>query len=211
VATQLIRKSPSAIGQARVRLSPSPRVLLGAFAFLVALSFASLFAGIYTAHRDEDAARKRFADAQALAALPPASTDSIREDLAVVRNALATAEAAVPSSQPVLSADATTTLIVRRAQAAGLGVQAVAGVAAGQAKVGDNTFDTQGVRVTVDGTLGQIVAFLDAVGSAQPWLIPSLTTMTFNDASVTHTEIVFSTYTKVVPPTPAATPIGTKK
>ncbi len=92
-------------------------------------------------------------------------------------------------------------------------MKAVAGVAAGQAKAGDSTFETQGVRVTLDGSVGQIVAFLNAVGSSQPWLVPSLTTMTLNDAGVAHAEIVFSTYTKVVPPTPApaATPIGKKK
>ena len=214
MATQLIRNSPLAMVQARMPLILSLRVLLGGFAFIVALGMASLFAGIYAAHQDEDAARKRFADAQALIALPPASTDSIQEDLVVVRNAIATAEAAAAPAATDPSADAATSVLVRGAQTSGLTVKAISRVAAAEVKLGDNTYDTQGIRMTVDGGVGQMTAFLDGLSTSQPSFIPSLATMTINDAGLAHAEIVFTTYAKVASPTPApratATPKGKK-
>lgn len=208
MATQLIRKSPLAMVQARMPLILSPRVLLGGFAFIVALGLASLFAGIYAAHRDEAAARARFADAQALVALPPASMDSIQEDLGAVRNSIATAEAGAAPAGTDPSADATTTLLVRGAQASGLTVKAIARVQPAQTKLGDNAYDTQGIRMTVDGRVGQITAFLDGLSTSQPSLVPSLATMTISDAGLAHAEIAFSTYAKVASPTaaPRATP-----
>ena len=214
MATQLIRKSPLAMVQARMPLILSSRVLLGGFAFIVALGLASLFAGIHNAQRDEDAARARFADAQALVALPPASMDSIQEDLVAVRNSIATAEAAAAPAGIDPSVDATTTVLVRGAQASGLTVKAISRVAAAQTKVGDNAYDVEGIRMTVDGRIGQVTAFLDGLSTSQPSLIPSLATMTISDASLAHAEIVFSTYAKVASPTPApratATPGGKK-
>jgi hypothetical protein len=214
VATQLIRKSPLAMVQARMPLILSTRVLLGGFALIVALGLASLFAGIHEAHRDEAAARKRFDDAQALIALPPASTDAIQEDLVAVRDSIATAEAAAAPVAIDPPADAATSVLVRGAQASGLTVKAVSLVAAAQAKLGDNTYDTHGIRMTVDGRVGQMTAFLNGLSTSQPSLIPSLATMTINDAGLAHAEIVFSTYAKVASPTPepraTATPKGKK-
>ncbi len=212
MATQLTRKSPLAMLEERMPLFLSARVMIGALAFVVALGLSGLLAGRYNAQRAEDAAHIRFADAQALVALPPASTDSIQEDLVIVRDQLATAEAVASPAAVAASGDATTTLLVRTAQTAGLTVKAISGVPSGQTKVGDAMYDTQGVRVTLDGGIGQITRFLDALSVAQPALVPSLTTMTLTDAGASRAEIVFTSFKKVILPTPvpAATPKGKK-
>jgi len=197
----------------RMPLILSGRVMLGGLALVVALGLAGLFAGIYNAHRAEDAAHSRFADAQALVALPPASTDSIQEDLTVVHNQLATAQAAASPAAIDASGDETTTVLVRAAQTSGLTVKAISGVPSGQTKVGDFMYDTKGVRMALDGSVGQITHFLETLGTSQPALVASLTTMTINDSGVAHAEIVFTSFKKAVVPTPvpAATPKGGKK
>jgi hypothetical protein len=211
VATQLTKKSPLAFVQDHMPLFLSQRVMLGVFAFIVALGLFGLLAGLHNARRAEEAARVRFIDAQALASLPPTSTDSIEDDLVVVNNHLATAEAAATPAS-IDGSDATATLLVRGAQSAGLSVKALSGVAGGQMKNGEVLYDTEGVRMTVDGATGQITSFLAKLGQTQPSLIPSLTSMTINDSGVAHAEIVFSTFTKVILPTPVpiATPKGGK-
>ena len=94
-------------------------------------------------------------------------------------------------------------MLVEDAQSAGLTVRALSGVPSGQSAVGTDTYTTEGVRLTVEGALGQITSFLDAVGQASPSLIPSLTSMTIADSGVAHAEIVFSTFEKVAVPTPS--------
>lgn len=192
----------------RMPLYLSARVLIGGLAIVVAIAMLALVAGLRNAHRAEEAARARFADAQALAALPPASTDSIQEDLASVNSQLATAQAAATPVSTATSGDATTTMLIRTAQDAGLSVKAIADVASGQTKVGTDAYESEGVRVTVEGGVGQITSFLNTLADVRPALIPTLTTMTINEAKVAHAEIVFSTYTKVIPPTPV--PVATK-
>ncbi len=192
----------------RMPLYLSARVLIGGLAVVVVIAMLALVAGLRNAHRAEDAARARFADAQALAALPPASTDSIQDDLASVNSQLATAQAAAAPAATATSGDATTTMLIRTAQDAGLSVKAIAGVASGQTKVGTDSYESEGVRVTVEGGVGQITSFLNTLSDVRPALIPTLTTMTINEAKVAHAEIVFSTYTKVIPPTPV--PVATK-
>jgi hypothetical protein len=213
MATQLIRKSPLDIVQEHMPLYLSGRVLLGGLAFVVALGLFGLAAGLYDARRAEDAAHRRFVDAEALASLPPASTGSIEEDLTVVNNQLATAQVESPPAATAASTDATATTLVRGAQAAGLSVKALASVAAGQLKLGENTYETRGTSMTVEGATGQITSFLGALGNADPSLIPSLTTMTISESGSAHAEIVFSTFTRVAVPTPipAATPGGKTK
>jgi hypothetical protein len=211
VATQLTRLNPLAAVERRMPLRLSQRALLSGFAFFVALGLASPVAGIYNAHRDEDAARARLADDQALIAQPPASVDALQEDLTAVRQSIATAEAAAPRSTPGPAADAATTLLVRNAQAADLAVKTIARVTPAVAKLGDSAYDTQGVRMTVDGQIGQIIAFLDGLRQSQPSLIASLTTMTIDDTGVTHADITFTTYTRVASPTPAPRGTATPK
>lgn len=214
MAAQLTPGSPFARLQQRLPLALSQRAMLGALTVVVALGMLGLLAGLRDARRDEQAARARFADAQALVALPPASTDSIEEDLVAVNHQLATAEAhaaAPPSAAD--PRDAAVALLVHDAQAAGLAVKGLSQVAAGRAKVGDNVFDTQGIRMTVDGEIGEITGFLGALTAAQPSLIPSLTTMTISADGSALAEFVFSTFSRVVAPTPVpvATPKGAKR
>ena len=213
MATQLTHKNPLAMLEERMPLFLSARVMIGALAVVVAVGLAGLFAGYHNAQRAEDAAHARFANAQALASLPPASTDSIQEDLTVVRNQLATVQADVSPAAIDASGDATTTVLVRTAQAAGLTVKAISGVPSGQTKVGDFMYDTKGVRVTLGGGVGQITHFLDTLSTSQPALVASLTTMTINDAGAGQAEIVFTSFKKAIVPTPvpAATPKGGKK
>jgi hypothetical protein len=213
VATQLARKSPIAMLEERMPLFLSARAMIGVFAVVVALGLAGLLAGLHNAQRAEDAAHKRFADAQALSALPPASTDAIQEDLTVVRNQLATVQAVASPPASNSTADETTTVLVRSAQNAGLSVKAISGVPSGQTKIGEVLYDTKGVRVTLDGSVGQITQFLETLGRSQPALIASLTSMTLNEVGVAHAEIIFTSFTKAIVPTPipVATPKGGKK
>ena len=213
MATQLTRKNPLAMLEERMPLFLSARTMIGALAVVGAVGLAGLFAGYHNAQRAEDAAHARFANAQAMASLPPASTDSIQEDLTVVRNQLATVQADVSPAAIDASGDATTTVLVRTAQAAGLTVKAISGVPSGQTKVGDFMYDTKGVRMTLDGAIGQITHFLEALSASQPALAASLITMTINEAGVARTEIVFTSFKKAIVPTPVpvATPKGGKK
>jgi hypothetical protein len=212
VATQLTRKNPLAMLEERMPLFLSARVMIGGFAVVVALGLSGLFAGIYNAHRAEDAAHKRFADAQALGSLPPASTDSIQEDLDIVHNQLATAQAIASPAAIDASGDETTTILVRTAQTSGLTVKAISSVPSGQTKVGDFLYDTKGVRMTLDGSIGQITHFLDTLSTSQPALVASLTTMTINEVGLAHAELVFTSFERAAVPTPipAATPKGKK-
>jgi hypothetical protein len=212
VATQLTRKSPLARLEEQMPLFLSGRVMLGALAAVVALGLAGLSAGYYNARRAEDLAHERFANAQALASLPPASTDSIQEDLTVVRNQVATAQAVASPAAIDASGDETTTVLVRAAQTSGLAVKAISGVPSGQTKVADVLYNTKGVRVTLDGGVGQITTFLDALSTSQPALVASLTTMTISDGGVARAELVFTSFSKAIVPTPvpAATPKGKK-
>ena len=210
MATQLARKGPIERLQEHMPLFLSERVLLGGFAFFVALGLFGLLAGLHNEHRAEEAARSRFADAQTLGSLPPASTDSIRDDLAIVKDQLATAQAEATPRSAWASRDAGATALVRGAQSAGLSVKALSSVAAGQLKVDDEAYTSQGIRLTVEGDIGQITTFLDALHRDEPAVVPELISMTINESGVAHAEIVFSTFEKITVPTPkpVATPKG---
>ncbi len=186
------------------------RVLTAICVFAVAVSMASVFVAIHNAHRDEAAARQRYADARALVALPPLSTESLKEDLASAKATLATAQAvvAVPTGT-VVAADDPTALLVTRAQAAGLTVKGITRNVPGQSKLGDTSYDVQGVHVIVEAKPEKITAFLADLGASQPSLVPSLTSLTVNDAGIAHAEISFSTYAAI--PTPTVAPRPTPK
>ena len=210
MATQLTRNGLKGLMANRTATVIIPvRVLTAVCVFAVAATMVSLVVGIHNAQRDEAAARRNYADSQALLALPPLSTDSLKEDLTVAKASLATVQAGVAPSNISAASDDTTSLLVKRSQAGGLAVRGITRVIAAQAKLGDNTYDVQAVHVTVDGKPGQIVALLTDLGSTNPSLIPSLTSLTVNEAGLGHADISFSTYTKVVPPTPV--PIATPK
>jgi hypothetical protein len=188
------------------RLHVPARVLTAVCAAAVLLSIASLLAGAWKAERDQETALRRYTDAQALLALPPVDTSALEQELAASKDALAVAQdlARPPSVDP--SSDAATTLLVRRAAAAGLNVRGLASAPESQVKNGEVAYDVEAIRMTVEGGVSQLAGFLKQLGDSEPGLIPSLTAMTVDDGNVARAEIVFSVYAKVAEPTPVAPP-----
>ena len=208
MAAQLSPKKLSGMFESGEQMHIPARVLTAVCVVVTLAAVASVLAGIWTAQRDEKAALRRFDDAQALLALPVVDTSALQADLTAVQNAVATAEALVgpPSVDP--SSDASTALLVGRAAAAGLTVGAVASVAPSEAKNGQIGYDIEGLRMTVDGSVGQITAFLAKLRQDEPGLVPILNTMTIDDKALARAEVVFNVYTEVVPPTPVAPQAG---
>ena len=203
MATQLTRVPLKARIMGRMGpLDLPPRVLIVSVLVAALAALASLIAGIHNSGRDEAVAQRRFADAQALLAAPPVSPDTLQTQLDAVNGTLATVQAR--SSAPSIDArsDDLTALLVRRAQVAGLTVRAIARGDPMPASVQGVAYDTQSVRVTVEGDSEKVIAFLADVGSAQPALVPALNTMTI-DGGRAHAEIIFTSYAKSASPTPA--------
>ena len=194
-------------------LHVQPRLLAAMLAVCVGLAFASLLAATYNANRDADAAQKRFADAQGLLALPPASTDTLQAELDNVKLqvALQAGLAAPPKVDP--SSDAATSLLVRTAQGAGLAVRGITRTQPAVAILSGTSYNTQGIHVSVDGTTPQLIKYLSDMAGAEPALLPSLVSMSVNDKGLARAELTFVAYEKVVPPTPvpAAPPAKAKK
>lgn len=181
-----------------------PRVLVGIAAAIVAIVYTSVFIGMRNAQRDEDAAQRRVADAQALLSLPPVSADDLQQQLASASAALAAARADTAGASVDLSSDSATQLLVLHAQGAGLSVQGIDRTNPSSAKTDQASYGLQGVHITVDGTPGEIVAFLADMRQALPGLIPVLGAMALSEDGVAHADIVFNTFTKDASPTPAA-------
>src|SRR3990172_11448011 len=116
------------------RLHIPARVLTAACVVTVLVSLASVLLGTWDAKKDEGIALTRYADAEALLALPPVDTTGLETGLEVSRLALATAQALAqpPSVDP--SSDAATSLLVRRASDAGLNVRGIDSAPASQTK-----------------------------------------------------------------------------
>jgi len=192
------------------RLHIPTRVLTAACVVTVLVSLASVLLGTWDAKKDEEIALTRYADAEALLALPPVDTTGLETGLEVSRLALATAQALAqpPSVDP--SSDAATSLLVRRASDAGLNVRGIASAPASQTKNAEVVYDVEGIRMAVEGSVSQVIEFLARLGDTEPGLIPSLTGMTVDEKNLAHAEITFSVYTLVPLPTPsaAATPGG---
>jgi hypothetical protein len=191
-------------------LRVQPRLLAGLLALCAVVAFASLLAATYNARRDKDMAQHRFADLQALLALPPMSTDSLQEDLDSVKLQIAmqVALSAPPKVDP--ASDAATSLLVRTAQGAGLSVKGITRTQPAVATFDGVTYNTQGIHVAVDGTSQQVNKYLSDMAGAEPALFPSLTSMSINDKGLAHAELTFSVYAKVVPPTPVPVPTKVK-
>ncbi len=170
----------------------------------VVLGVLSLIIGAWDAKRDEEAAAQRYTDAQALLALPPVDVTGLEtsRDEANAALAEAAAQLAPPSVDP--SSDAATTLLVTLATSAGLTVRGVASVPDGEVKSETTTYDVAGLRMTVEGNVGQINKFLADLGRDEPGLIPNLAAMTTDDRGLSRAEITFSVYSAV--PTPTAVP-----
>ena len=208
MAAQLSPKKLSGMFESGEKMHIPARVLTAACVAVTVAAVAAVVAGIWTAQRDEQAALRRFDDAQALLALPVVDTSALQAELAASKNAVATAQAlaAPPSVDP--SSDASTALLVRRATEAGLKVGGVASVAPGMSKNGEIAYDVEGVRMTVDGSVDQITRFLGALRLEEPGLVPALNTMTISDTNVARAEIIFNFYSVIVPPTPVAPRAG---
>jgi glycine cleavage system regulatory protein len=211
VAAQLTRRDlRTRLAANAASLHIPPRVLGIGCAVAIAITAGSLFAAIHNARRDEDTARARFADAQALLSLPPVSTAKLESDLALVNLTLGLTRINTDTTALDPASDETTALLVRRATADGLTVKGITRANPAQLKTTGATYDIHSIQVVVEGTTAQITAFLSELGQSQPTLVPSLTAMTISDAGAAHAEIAFNVYTKVVAPTPVA-PVATPK
>lgn len=180
------------------------RVLTAACAIAVVLSLASLLVGAWDARRDREDALRRHVDAQALLALPPVDLDALQAERDEAAAALADVEAALlpPSIDP--ASDAATALLVRSSEESDLRVTGVNRVPASQLKDGPLTYDVEGIRITVQGTPGQVSSFLSRMEREEPGFIPSLGGFTVDNKDLATAELVFNVYTEVVQPTPVA-------
>lgn len=205
MATQLIRRRTAA-AKARpaapvFRVNPRQAAIGGAAAIITV--YASLFAAIHNARRDESAALRHYGDAHALLVSPPPSVDMLMSERDAARAALAAARAQLVPPDVDLASDDATTMLVRQAEAAGLGVSAIARIAPAQIKEGTQVYDVQGIRMTVTGPRDDVAAYVQAMHAADPGLLPELTAMSIADDGAAQAELTFSAHTKAVP-TPAA-------
>jgi hypothetical protein len=178
------------------------RVLTVVCVFAVAVSMASLLIGAWDARGERDAALQRYVDTQALLALPPVDLDALEAERDEAAATLSGAEASLepPSIDP--ASDEATAFLVNGAAAAGLTVTGVNRAPAGELKDELLTYDVEGIRITVDGRMNQVVSFLYDMQEVEPGFIPALESLTINDDGVAHADIVFNTHTEVVVPTP---------
>jgi hypothetical protein len=178
------------------------RALATACVLLAVVVIASLVVETVNARRDEDIASRRYADAEALVALPPISDDSLKSQVAAATNALATAQtvASPPAIDP--ASDVATALVVQRALAAGLAVKGIARLDAAPATVDNVAYDVQAIDVTIDGSPSRVISFLFDLNASEPSLVPSLTSLAINDFGVAHAQVVFRAYVAAASPTP---------
>src|SRR5207247_928275 len=105
--------------------------------------------------------------------------------------------------------DEATSLLVRKAQDAGLAVKGITRTNSVPSTLDGVQYTVLGIDVVVDGAMPQLIAYLSAMTAAEPALIPSLRSLTINNQDVAHAEITFNVYTKVVKPTPPPAPAVT--
>lgn len=180
------------------------RVLTAVCIGAVAVSMTALLLGVWDARRDRDAALQRYVDTQALLALPPVDIDGAVQERDSVAAALTDAEAALEPPAVDPASDTATALLVRSAEAAGLRVAGVNRVPSAQLKDDLTTYDVQGIRMTIDGTVNEVIGFLADMDRDEPGFISALNALTIDDGGVAHAEVVFSVYTEVPAPTPVA-------
>ena len=203
MATQLTRRPflSSLRGDAPVLNMPL-RYMVALAAGAVAFAYASLFAAIYNAQRNEAGADQRYADTRTIIEAPPADLDAPTRELTAASDALERARINMqpPSIDP--ASDEMTTLLVTRAQASGLAVASVERIDPAQAKIESTAYDVQALRLTVDGAPDQLRNFLAGMHEVEPALIATLTSMRFDDAGQAQSEILFSVYARAAEPTP---------
>jgi hypothetical protein len=190
----------SRAGTVNVPIRVFTAVCIGA----VAVSMTALLLGVWDARRDRDAALQRYVDTQALLALPPVDIDGAVQERDSVAAALTDAEAALEPPAVDPESDTATALLVRSAEAAGLRVAGVNRVPSAQLKDDLTTYDVQGIRMTIDGTVNEVIGFLADMDRDEPGFISALNALTIDDGGVAHAEVVFSVYTEIPAPTPVA-------
>jgi hypothetical protein len=207
VATQLSPKRLTDIFSSTEEFRVPVRVLTAVCILAVLFSLAAVLAGAWDAQLEEDAALQRNADIEALLALPPVDTAALETERDLAKADLADAQAQLepPSVDP--ASDTATALLVERATTGGLAVRGVARVPAAEIKNEALTYDVEGIRMTVEGSVNQVLGFLTRLAADEPGLIPSLGSMTVDERNVARAEITFSVYTEVAP-TPVPTPPG---
>jgi hypothetical protein len=205
MATQLTRRGflSSLSGDAPVMSVPT-HVMVALAAGCVAVVYASLFAAIYAARRDERMAERLYSDTLTLTEAPAPDLDVLAAELAAAQARLAQAEALAAPATIDPASDEATALLVRRAQAAGLAVIAVTRVDASPFKSGENLYDVQAIRLTLQGPPAQLIDYLFRLHQSDPALIATLTSLTTGATGVAQAEIVFSVYTNAASPTPQA-------
>jgi hypothetical protein len=210
VAVELTRaRLRSVMGGNGRSFQPSKRVLVGLVAAALAVAFTSVLVATHNAQRDEANAQRRLADTQALLALPPVSTDALRTQLDQARSDVAAVQAASNATAIDPGSDAAATLLVLHSQSAGLSVRGISRPNPATAKFDSSTYDVQGLRITVEGTPAQVIAFLADMRRTEPALYAVLGTMSIAENGVARAEIGFNAYTKEASPTAVPRPVAT--
>jgi hypothetical protein len=178
------------------------QILMAVCGLAVLLALGSVIVGTWQARADEQAALQRYADAEALLALPPVDIDALQaeRDAAVADLEAARAQLQPPSVDP--SSDAATTLLVERATAGGLTVRGVSSVPPGEARVGDAAYDLAGVRMILEGNVGSLISFLAVLHEQEPGVMPALNSLTTDENGLSVMDVSFNVYTEVATATP---------
>lgn len=210
MAIELTRKRLTELAKSGQSLTVPPHILAGAAAAIIAISLTSLVIGIRDAHRAETAAQTRFADAQALLALKPIDTTALQIQVDQAKQDLASEQKIAAASQIDPLSDTSATLLVRHSESVGLTVKGITRNTPAISKLGDVSYNVQGIRVTVEGATWQITALLDALHKEEPSLIPVLASMTIATNGTARADVGFNVYdpiaTPTVKPRAAATP-----
>lgn len=203
MALELTGKRITTAINSRMPLYVQTHFLVLAGVACIALAYASLALGAWQAGERRDDATTRLQDAAQILSAPPASVGALQTQVATVNGELTALERPLEASIDP-SSDETTALIVRRAQAAGLGVSGIARLNSAQTKIDDVAYDVQATRVSVDAATPQLInGFLVYLDASDPALVASLQSMTISETGAASAEIVFSVFTKTAA-TPAA-------
>ncbi|MDE3096897.1 MAG: hypothetical protein KGK07_12990 [Chloroflexota bacterium] len=204
MAIELTRRSlRGAFSGDRAPLRVPARVLVAVVAGVIAASFAAVLVSAQHSRQDEGNAARRLADVRTLLALPPQDLATLRAqvDSARAQIALLKAEGDAAAAAGAVS-DEDIALVVRQAQASGLTVRAVARVAAASVTIAGAAYAVDGVRVSVDGNAMELLMLLRGVQQARGWLVPTLYSLTTDNAGVTHADIGFGVYRSAAAATP---------
>jgi len=200
VAAQLTRHRFRSLGSG-VSLRLSPRVGALIAAGLIVIVAVSALVGINDARDREHRAAMNAADASALLALPPISTDVLRTKLDAVSTQVAQMQA-TPSAG--VTSDGLAALLVREAQSGGMTVASVTRLAEASRTIDGTAYSLEGVRITADGRPEQFVGLLAAISKQGAGIIPTLNTLTIDSSGVAHVDAAFQIPVAQADKTPVA-------